>query len=133
MTYINSEEKKSLMADLIYLAKSDGTVSMPEMTYLIWVAQKIGLDQTELMLLANGNRPTYRSISAEQRLEQFHKMLNMVFVDGKVEVSELDSCKAIAYQIGLDRAKVDALIAEVKANPATMVDFEALKAIFEGN
>ena len=132
MDYLSYEEKRNLIAHLIDLAKADGNVSMPEMTYLIWVAQKLNISQTELMDLTNGKRPFFHSVPSDQRLEQFHKMLNMVFVDGNVDDSELESCRAIAYQIGLDRPKVDKLLAMVKADPKTIVDFETLKASFEG-
>jgi uncharacterized tellurite resistance protein B-like protein len=130
MPYLSSEEKNNLIADLIDLAQVDGNVSMPEMTYLIWVAQKLGVTQEELMHLAKGNRPTYRSTTAAQRVDQFHKMLNLLFVDGKVDAAELEFCKTLAHQLGLDRAKVDAFVAEIEANPTKMLDLDTLKAGF---
>ena len=131
MSYASATEKKTMLADLVELAKSDGVVTIPELTYLIWVAEKLGVDKSELMLLVNGERPSYRKISLSQRLEQFHRMLNMIYIDGTVEVEEIKSCKAIAYQIGLDGTKVDAFMEEVKTNPKTMVDLDTLKGSFK--
>ena len=130
MNYTSATEKKTMLADLVELAKSDGVVTIPELTYLVWVANKLGVDKSELMTIVNEKRPSYRKVSINQRVEHFHRMLNMVFVDGVVTDEEIDSCKAIANQIGLDSSKVDAFMEEVKANPSSLSDIELLKARF---
>ena len=47
-----------------------------------------------------------------------------------MEVEEIESCKEIAYRIGLEPSKVDAFMEEVRANPKIMVDLETLEASF---
>ena len=130
MSYTSDTEKKTMLTDLVELAKSDGVVSIPELTYLIWVANKLGVSKSGLMAFVNEKRPSYRKVSLNQRTEQFHRMLNMVFIDGDVADEELGSCKAIAYQIGLEPSKVDVFMKEVKANRSSIPDLEKLKACF---
>lgn len=117
--------------DLVELAKSDGAVTIPELTYLIWVANKLGVDKAGLMEFIHDKRPSYRKVSLNQRLEQFHRMLNMIYIDGSAEAEEIESCKGLAYQIGLEPLKVDAFMGKVKANPSAPIDLETVKASFK--
>ena len=65
MSYISANDKKTMIADLVELAKSDGVITIPELTYLIWVADKLGVSKSGLMELVNIKRPSYRKISLE--------------------------------------------------------------------
>ena len=132
MDYLDLREKQNAIADLIDLAKSDGQFNMAEATYLIWVSQRMGINQNDLQKLIEGERPILRNISEDQRLHQLHRLLNMVFVDGVVEDDELDKCRELSAKLGLDQAKTDHLIDEIKRNPKTMIEFDDLKAKFEG-
>lgn len=131
MSYISPGEKSILLADLIALAKSDGVVNFSEMTYLLWVAQRLGVNQSELETLMSRKPSDFDKVSPNQRLEQFHRLLNMMFVDTQVEAEELEKCRELAYKMGLDRAKVDQLLSEIAVNPQVMVDLETLKSKFE--
>jgi uncharacterized tellurite resistance protein B-like protein len=132
MNYLGTHERKNVVAGLIAMAKSDGTFNMAELTYLIWVAQKLGMNQSELMQLANEDAPAYAHISPSQRIEQFHRILNMMFIDGKVEPAEIDSCKSLAYNMGLNRNKVDLFMTQIAENSQMIIELEDLKRTFEG-
>lgn len=133
MSYLNTTEKGILLTDLIDMAKSDGMVNFSEMTYLVWVAQKLGVNQSELEQLMERKPSDFDHISPNHRLEQFHRLLNMMFVDTQVEAEELEKCRELAYKMKLDKSKVDSLLAEIKENPKVMIDLEALKAKFEAS
>lgn len=131
MSYLSPTEKSILLTDLTDLAKSDGTVNFSEMTYLVWVAQKLGVDQKELESLMTRTRSDFDHISPNQRLEQFHRLLNMMFVDTEVAPEEMEKCRELAYKMGLDRSKVDHLMDEISKSPEVMLDLEAVKGMFE--
>tara|TARA_R110000850_G_scaffold42131_1_gene108437 strand:- start:4 stop:405 length:402 start_codon:yes stop_codon:yes gene_type:complete len=132
MAYLSDNEKAILLTDLIDLAKSDGVVNFSEMTYLLWVSQKLGVTQQELTKLMDRSNSAFDRVSPNQRLEQFHRLLNMMFVDTEIDTAELEKCRELAYKMGLDRPKVDSLLSEIAKNPSVMVDLETLKGKFEG-
>lgn len=131
MTYISASEKTAILKDLIELAKSDGMVSFSEMTYLIWVAQKLGVGQAELERMHSSIRSDFDQISPDQRLEQFHRLLHMMFVDTELRPEEVEKCKTLAYKMGLEPRKVDLLLAEVQENPKLMLGLAELKERYE--
>lgn len=131
MANLSDNEKAILLTDLIDLAKSDGVVNFSEMTYLLWVSQKLGVNQEELTKLMDRKNSTFDRVSSSQRLEQFHRLLNMMFIDTEIETTELEKCRELAYKMGLDRTKVDNLLAEIAKNPGVRMDLETLKDKFE--
>ncbi len=131
MSYLNTTEKGILLTDLIDMAKSDGMVNFSEMTYLVWVAQKLGVSQSELEQLMERKPSAFDHISPNHRLEQFQRLLNMMFVDTQVEAEEIEKCRELAYKMKLDQNKVDHLLTEIEKNPKVMIDLETLKAKFE--
>ena len=131
MRNLSSTEKDVILTDLIGLAKSDGAVNFSEMTYLVWVAQKLGVDQKELEKLLNRQRSDFDMISPDQRVQQFHHLLSMMFVDTRVEKEELEKCKDLGYKMGLDRNKVDQLIEDISENPDLQISLGELQTKFE--
>ncbi len=132
MSYLSESEKTILLTDLMDLAKSDGIVQFSEMTYLVWVAQKLGVHQADLKKLMDKKVSAFDRISPDQRLTQFHRLLSMMFVDTDIAPAELEKCRELAYKMGLDPSKVDTLLSEIEKNPTVRIDLENLKAKFEG-
>lgn len=130
MSYLSSTEKNVILTDLIDLAKADGMVNFSEMTYLLWVSQKLGIGQQQLQSLMNGQRSDFDMISPDQRLEQFHRLLNMMYVDTQMETSEVEKCRELGYKMGLERSKVDHLLANVEENPGLIADLDEVKKHF---
>lgn len=131
MSYLSSTEKNVILTDLIDLAKADGMVNFSEMTYLLWVSQKLGVGQQELQSLMNRQRSDFDMISPDQRLEQFHRLLNMMYVDTQIETSEVEKCRELGYKMGLERSKVDHLLTKVEENPELITDLDEVKKHFE--
>lgn len=130
MSYLSSTEKNVILTDLIDLAKADGMVNFSEMTYLLWVSQKLGVGHQELQSLMNRQRSDFDMISPDQRLEQFHRLLNMMYVDTQMETSEVEKCRELGYKMGLERSKVDHWLAKVEENPELIADLDEVKKHF---
>lgn len=130
MSYLSSTEKNVILTDLIDLAKADGMVNFSEMTYLLWVSQKLGVGQQELQSLMNRQRSDFDMISPDQRLEQFHRLLNMMYVDTQMETSEVEKCRELGYKMGLECSKVDHWLAKVEENPELIADLDEVKKHF---
>jgi uncharacterized tellurite resistance protein B-like protein len=132
MPYITASEKTAILRDLIALAKSDGLVSFTEMTYLIWVAQKLGVSQLELQQIQQQVPSAFDRVSPDQRLEQFHRLLHMMFIDTQVLPEEIEKCRELALNMGLEATKVDKLLHELTQQPGLTMDLEGLRARYEG-
>lgn len=130
MSYLSSTEKNVILTDLIDLAKADGMFNFSEMTYLLWVSQKLGVGQQQLQSLMNRQRSDFDMISPDQRLEQFHRLLNMMYVDTQMETSEVEKCRELGYKMGLERSKVDHWLAKVEENPELIADLDEVKKHF---
>lgn len=131
MSYLSSTEKNVILTDLVDLAKADGMVNFSEMTYLVWVSQKLGVGQQELEGLMSRQRSDFDMISPDQRLEQFHRLLNMMYVDTQMDTSEQEKCRELGYKMGLERSKVDHLLERVGENPGLIADLDEVKKHFE--
>lgn len=130
MSYLSTTEKNVMLMDLIDLANADGIVNFSEMTYLLWVSQKLGVGQQELEGLMSRKRSDFDMVSPDQRLDQFHRLLNMMYVDKQMETSEVDKCRELGYKMGLEPAKVDRLLSKVLENPELIADLGQMKKHF---
>ena len=119
-----------MLRDLIELAKSDGNFNMAELSYLVWVAHKLDVNQGELKSLMAGDKPVFRQISKHQRLNQFHRLINMMFIDNQIQPEELGKSKELAMKMGLDMVKTNKLLDEIKDNPSVMVKYEDMERVF---
>jgi len=85
------------------MAKSDKTVNVAELTYIIWVSQKLGLSQGELdQLIKDDEVPYSPPFNNEDRLKQFYELTNLIFVDGVIADEEVQYLSEIAKQMGLN-------------------------------
>ena len=130
MNALTHPEKITILTDLIALAKSDGMVNLSELTYLLWVAQKLGISKQELETLTNRQHSDFDFVAPGQRLEQLHRMLSMMFVDSHLANEEMEKCRDLAYKMGLDPAMVDELLHDISQAPDKIIDLDAIKAKF---
>lgn len=97
------QDSYSHVRNLINMAKSDKTVNVAELTYIIWVSQKLGLSQGELdQLISEEGIPYSPPFNNEDRLKQFHELTNLIFVDGVIADEEVQYLSEIAKQMGLN-------------------------------
>ena len=103
MAYKGLQDSYSHVRNLINMAKSDKTINVAELTYIIWVSQKLGLSQGELDQLINEDEVPYSPpFNNEDRLKQFHELTNLIFVDGVIADEEVQYLSEIAKQMGLN-------------------------------
>jgi uncharacterized tellurite resistance protein B-like protein len=103
MAYKGLQENYGHVRNLIKMAKSDNTVNVAELTYIIWVSQKLGLSQGELEQLINEEHTQYSApFEMEERLKQFNELINLIYVDGKIADEEVQYLAEIANQMGLN-------------------------------
>jgi uncharacterized tellurite resistance protein B-like protein len=103
MAYKGLQENYGHVRNLIKMAKSDKTVNVAELTYIVWVSQKLGLSQGELEQLINEEPIQYSApFEMEERIKQFNELINLIYVDGNIADEEVQYLAEIANQMDLN-------------------------------
>lgn len=131
MTYKGLQENYGHVRNLISMAKSDEIVNVAELTYIVWVSQKLGLSQGELEQLINEEQTTYSAPFDQQvRINQFNELINLMFVDGKIADEEVQYLSEIASQMGLNPEGTRKLLQALQEG-GQMFDSGTINGFFE--
>lgn len=131
MSYMGLQDSYSHIRNLINMAKSDKTVDVAEVTYIIWVSQKLGLSQAELnQLISEEGIPYSPPFNNEDRLKQFNELVNLVFVDGVIADEEVQYLLVIANKMGLNPEGIKKLLQALQ-DDGQMFDWGAINGFFD--
>jgi len=131
MSYRGIQGKYGHVRNLINLAKSDGNLNVAELTYIVWVSQKLGMSQGELEQLVNEEQDSYSvPFNKEDRLKQFHELINIIFVDGIVAYEEVQYLSEIANKMGLNPEGTQKLMQALQGG-GQMIDWGAINGFFD--
>ena len=131
MSYRGIRGKYGHVRNLINLAKSDGNLNVAELTYIVWVSQKLGMSQGELEQLVNEEQDSYSvPFNKEDRLKQFHELINIIFVDGIVAYEEVQYLSEIGNKMGLNPEGTQKLMQALQGG-GQMIDWGAINGFFD--
>ena len=130
MNYISLDEKFSHIRNLIEMAKSDGNLNMAELTYISWVAMKLGVSTTDLNRLFQEENKHVNSLSDKDRISRYHRIINMMYVDGKIDPNELNKCEELGVKMKLNKQKIEKLLGQISTNDNKMISLEELENLF---
>jgi len=131
MSYQGLQNSYGHVRNLINMAKSDKTVNVAELTYIIWVSQKLGLSQGELDQLINEEEVPYSPpFNNEDRLKQFHELINLMFVDGIIADEEVQYLSEIASKMGLNPEGTRKLLQALQGD-GQMLDWGTINEFFD--
>lgn len=131
MSYKGLQDNYSHIRNLINMAKSDKTVTVAELSYIIWVSQKLGLSQVELDQLINEEEAPYSPpFNNEDRLKQFHDLITLIFVDGVIADEEVQYLLEIANKMGLNPEGTKKLLQALQ-DDGQMFDWGAINGFFD--
>lgn len=131
MTYIGLQKNYNRVRSLMQMAKSDGQVNIAELTFIIWVSQKLGLSKAELDQLADEEGNYSYPFSENDRKDILFDLIKVMYVDGVVAESELLHCEELANQMSLNKEKTKKLISHIKENSNSLMekgDFDSIYA-----
>ncbi len=106
MAYQSTQEKYSIVSQLIDVARADGIVNIAEVSYIFWVAQQLGISQKELTRLMDKPSQLSAPLDLKSRVLQFQRCLTLMCIDNEITREEIAKCKAIATDLRLDSLKV---------------------------
>lgn len=130
MSYIGLQENYNRIRALIQIAKSDGQVNLAELTYIIWLSQKLGISKSELNELVNEVGNFSAPFSKDERTTLLYDIVKLMYVDGKVAPEELKHIESIAQQMNFDNTSIQSLLASIKEQGKKLMDKADFDAIF---
>ena len=108
---MNNDEKRSILSQLIHLAKIDNQIKESEYNFLLGVANQIGISKEELDDLFTSPAP-YKSLHPEsQRIVQFHRLILLMNVDRNISDIELEQIHKIGLKMGLNIQAINQTLA----------------------
>lgn len=134
MAYVSLQEKHDHLRCLLHLAKADGSFTLAELTYVVWVAKQLELSTTELERLAAENNsaenlPKVFFQTQDEKLNYFHQLLNLLKVDGLADKSELIELEKIGLLMGFSSQGLKQLIAKITLQPEQILTEEELRKV----
>ena len=100
---------KAHLSNLMKIAESDGSFDKIEVDYLLSLAGRFNVTETELKRIQNDpqavryNPPT----NDRERFDHLHQLVSMMLIDGEIHDQEMSVCKSYAEKLELRSEFVD--------------------------
>lgn len=130
MSYIGLQEKYNRIRILIQMARKDGFFNLAELTYIVWVSQKLGLSKADLDEISSEKGSYSAPFSENERLDLLFELVKIMYVDGEVVESELDHFNELADKMSLNTSKTESLITLIKASPNKLMERAEFDAVY---
>ncbi len=117
---------RALLSEIIQMAKADQVIKESEYGLLQELALQFGIgkDEFENLLYQKPQKAVINS--HEERIDQFHRLIRMLYVDGEQHFLELDLLRVMGISIGLKPSTVLKLIQEMQKHPEGNITKTAL-------
>ena len=106
---------KGHLMNLAALAKADGHIDEREMSFIIAVGQKNGLNAKKVKALVSGSKGMSSDLPTtdSERFDQIFDLVDMMLADGVVDETEMDFCIIMAEKLGFRKAIVGVLVRKI--------------------
>ncbi|MBU2020212.1 MAG: TerB family tellurite resistance protein [Bacteroidetes bacterium] len=127
----NKDEAKSLLCELIQLAKADETISQAEFQFLMSMAGHLGLNQSDLESIIENPVEFDPPTSEGDRIIQFHRMVLLMNIDLSSTEEERQFLINSAIRMGLSPTATRAILNKMNEYPNKIVPPDVLISIFK--
>lgn len=122
--------KTQMLNLLVRLATIDNDLASRESKWLVQLGQQLGLSQQEI---ADAFRHPYEPIifdhlAEEERFEYLYNLIQLMKIDRKIFLSEIEYCERVAYKLGYKSGVVKALSSYIYSDPAITANRNMLMA-----
>ncbi|MBL3658512.1 hypothetical protein [Fulvivirga sediminis] len=108
---LSKEEKLSHLFDLMNMAKADDAIQKIESVYIYKVAERMGIDQLELVKLETlGVEKRSFPKTEHQIIPLFHRLLILMCIDASIDDLEISFCKDLGLKMGLNPFAVNEIV-----------------------
>lgn len=117
--------KRMQLSMLVQLATIDNELAGQESKWLQKIGQGLGMQEEEIEDVFRKPTPlfsSYQHLSSEERFEYLYNLIQLMKIDGKIFLSEIDFCKRAAQKLGYQPGVVKALSSSIYADPSITSD-----------
>ncbi len=124
------QDQKSLLSDLILMAKADDKITQGEFDFIHRLAERMGISEKEVRDLYHNPLPTKKSFTELERITHFHKMVLMMNVDGETHKKEVSFLRDFGLELGLRPEAVEQILVAMEEYKHKIIPSEKLLQIF---
>ncbi|NQY06791.1 MAG: TerB family tellurite resistance protein [Flavobacteriaceae bacterium] len=128
---ITREEKLSILTEMIAFAKSDNKVSEVEYSFLLAVANQIGVDKSEFDALFHHPAPLKPIANESERIVQFHRLVLLMNIDQNVHEEERIRLHQFGLRMGLNPLAMDKVLEIMTEYENNLIPPDVLLGIFK--
>lgn len=120
---------------LVQLALVDNTFDDEEMKFVVNVGRANNMSEDEInTIISEGLKrkeiepnQDFVGLSFDQKFEYLVSIIELMKVDGKIYLSEINYCKEIAEKLGFDKGVISRVTSKIHTDPGLSVDWNTLK------
>lgn len=128
---MNLEHYKSLISDLICLAKADDIVDTAEYDFIHRVGARMGLDFDVIEDLFENPQSSVNLFSEMDRIIHFHKLLMVMNVDQESHEKEIIVLRNFGLKLGIHPGAIDQILLKMNQYEDKIIPSQELIAIFQ--
>lgn len=125
-------EKLSHLKDLIKLSRIDGDESHMEMNFINSVADRLGIERSDLDKIKSGEMQIKFSTPKFETLviEQFHRLILLMGIDKMITREEINFCFELGIRMGLNYNAITEVLRKAVTSPAHVLHKDEMEDIF---
>lgn len=120
---------------LVQLALVDNTFDDEEMKFVVNVGRANNMTEVEInSIIKEGlkkkeidSNQDFMGLSFDQKFEYLVSIIELMKVDGKIYLSEINYCKEIAQKLGFKKEVISRVTSKIHSDPSLSVDWNLLK------
>lgn len=117
--------KRMQLSMLVQLATIDNELAGQESKWLQKIGQGLGMQEQEIEEVFRKPSPLFSNalhLSSEERFEYLYNLIQLMKIDGKIFLSEIDFCRKAAQKLGYQPGVVKALSSGIYGDPSITAD-----------
>ncbi len=109
---------------LVRLATIDNELAGRESKWIMQLGKGIGLSDEEISEAFKnpGPPPSFTTMPSEDKFDYLYNLIQLMKIDGKVFLSEIDYCERMAEKLGYKSGVVRAISTHIYSDPAVTAD-----------
>lgn len=128
---MNNETNRALLSDLIILAQADNKVTDVEYDFIMRLAERMELSETDVAELFKNPIPSVPLITELQRLTHFYKLVLVMNVDRESHESEIIAIRNFGLKMGIRPGVIDQILLRMEDFEDRIIPSDELLKIFQ--
>ena len=124
-------EKHRIIADMIALAKADDHIDERERDFIMAIAQRLGVSETEVSMIFEQEYTPKAYATELERITQFHRLILLMNVDQKTQDVEITAIRNYGLRLGIRQEAVSQILEEMGDYEHSMIPSQRLVEIFK--